>query len=778
MNSIPDEENPVVDSAESSMDETSDSPVEVSSQGIDPEDLKRAFEDLLQSAIREDRQVRDTQIRSWKRLQYYWDNILDIFADPITGDWRIPNWDELKDEVPPRLINIYRPHGEAIVAALSVTVPSVFYHPDDADNSDDVEAAKAYRTITDLLQLHNEAPMLFIRAIVILFNQGTVFGYNYYHEDPKFGTLAKPNIEFKDIAIYEAYCPECGEGLDAGTVPLQTQQGPGGLPQGQAPASGLPDQPQGPQLTYQCQNCGYQGPAEVNQSSERLPQIVGFDHSPKGSICQELFSGLNVKIPAYAKKQSEIGYLLLSFVQSTAMLRSIFPDQAEKINGRQNLDYEGFSRLPSNYYGQIPENAANVDCLWVRPWQFWDLGIGKKDLIQQLTKAYPDGAYGIFIDNEFIEAHDENMDEHWTVSANPMGTSLYSRPLGENLATVQDIRAQLTEISLETAEYGIPEMFADPGVLDFTKYGEGRAKPGMVTKAKARPGKALGDGFYTTNSAVLSQEIEPLRQQIDQDAQFVSAAVPSVYGGQQTGGSKTAQEYTQSRTAALQRLGTTYKILCSFWSQFQGRSATEYASVLKELNLDEKFTKREGNGNFVNVWIRNSSLAGKVGRVEPESSDQLPFSWAQKKDAIQQLLLSNIPQVIEVLTHPRNAEVMKEAIGLQELYIPGEEDRNRQFKEFQILSQGIPVQTHPEIDNAEIHIEVLKDILEGPLGEELDDNAKQACLMHLQEHQMQVQQMQMQAQQNASVGNNSQDPNKPGKAPVAKPKVGQNGPGD
>src|SRR3990167_96698 len=464
-------------------------------QQIDPEELKGALEDLLKDARREDRFVRDEQVRLWRRLEYYFNNILDIFMDPVTRDWRIPNWEELEEEgeFSPRLINIYRPHGEAIVAALSVTVPGIFFHPDDADNPDDIEAAKAYRTITELLQLHNDAPMLFIRAICILFNQGTIFGYNYYHEDPKFGTLKKPRIEFKDIAIYEAYCPQCGEGLDAGTMPMPGSEGQGDS-QGINPTN----------QNYQCQICGYEGPAEINKNSEKLPQIVGFDHSPKGSISQELFSGLNVKIPAYVKRQEECGYLLLEFTQSVAMLRSIFRDKADKINGKQNLDYEGFSRLPPNYYGQIPENAANVACLWLRPWQFWQLEIGKKDLILQLEKTYPDGLYAIFIDDEFMEAHEENIDEHWTISDNPLGKSLYGRPLGENLSTVQDINSQLIEIELQTAEYGIPETFVDPQVLDFTKYGEGRAKPGMVTQAKARAGKSLADGFHTTKTAILS----------------------------------------------------------------------------------------------------------------------------------------------------------------------------------------------------------------------------------------------------------------------------------
>lgn len=711
---------------------------------VTDKEIEDALYDLLKQARDEDRFVRDTQLLQWKRLEYYWNNILDIFLDPASLDWRVPNWAELEEEgeVAPRLINIYRPHGESIVAALSVAIPSIIFHPDDADNPDDVEAAKAYRSITDLLALHNNASMLLIRAIVILFNQGTIFGYNYYHKDPKYGSLSSPRIEVKDIEVFEVHCPSCGAALDAGTV-----QG-GMVPQGEE--------------SYSCQECGFQGPVERDITTEPIPQIVGFDKTPKGSIKQQLYSGLNVKIPAYVQDAESCGYLLLEFSQSVGLLRSIFKEVAKDINPKANdQTWESFSKLPLQYLGQMPDNAANVSCLWLRPFQFWNYDVEKIEIIKELEKRFPDGCYAIFINDTFMEAHSENMDEHWTISDNPLGSFIYAKALGENLATIQDLRASLVEIEMQTAEHGIPETFADGSVLDFTKYGEGRARPGMMTQVKPKPGKSIGDAFFSTKSAILSQEIDPLRQHLDQDAQFVVGDFPSVYGGVSTGGSKTASEYSKSQAAALQRLGTTWKIVNAFWAKFQSRSAVEYANVLKEMNQDVSFSKRADKDSYVNVWIRATSLSGRIGRVEPESSEQLPISWAQKKDVLSQLLTIPVPEILSVILHPRNSGVVKDIMGLPELYVPGEEDRLRQFKEFFIMSQGIPVPTNQLIDNAAVHIEVLRSILEGPQWDQLEENAKQACMMHLQEHMMVAAQQEEQA---------SKDENSGSPSPEKKPK--------
>jgi len=721
-NEVMNEEIPI-ESTEEVVEEGVGGPVE---EALTEQELSAALKDLLLMAREEDRPVRDAYLNVLIRLEYYWNNVLDIFRDELTGQYRVPNWSELEDEIPPRLINIYRPNGEAIVAALSVAVPGIYFAPDDPDNPDDVQAAKAYRSISELIQVHNSASLQIIKVITTIFNQGTVFGYCYPQSNPKFGTIQTPIVGMVDVTEYQVHCPQCGEPLDAGP---EVQE------------------------AYQCPQCGYQGPIEGTPVISQIPQIVGYDETPKSRINQEIFSSKHVKIPAYTTKQQDNGYLLLEFLQSVSMLRSVFQDKANQINSGSTSDWEGFAKIPIIYLDQQPDNAANVSALWLRPWQFWHLS--DSVIVQKLLKKFPSGCYAIFINDEFMTAYDEDMDDMWTISANPMGDNLLMRPLGENLATIQDIRAQLVEIELQTAEYGIPEVFADPRVLDFTKYGASRSKPGMVTKAKAISGKTLAEGFHMNKPAVLSPEIDPLRRQIDQDAQFVSGAFPSVYGGTNSGGSKTAAEYQQSRSAALQRLGTIWKIASDFLAQFQSRSATLYANILRELNQDERFAKREG-ASYVNVWIRSTMLKGKVGRVEPESSEQLPITWAQKKDAIEKLLATNNEMITGILSHPRNSLLVKEALGLNDIYVPGEDARMRQLAEFNLLMQGIPVPINVEIDNHQVHIETLISVLEGPVAEQLSEEGFQATMEHLMQHKQvmaeraMAEQEQMMAQQQAA----------------------------
>lgn len=690
-----------------------------------PDELKKHLERMLQDCREEDKDIRDEQLRIWKKLDYYWNNILDIFWDEVARDWRVPtdnDWEEL-EELPARIINIFRPHGEAIVAALSVTIPSLIFYPDDAESPDDLEMARAARDISDLVSRHNDGPMLFIRAIVVMLNQGTIFGYNYFNQDSKYGTLDRPEISFRDFSFYDVFCDFCGSPID-GMVETR------------------------PSEVYDCPNCGSQTRGSVRETKERLPEIVGFNKEPKSSVAQEVYSGLNVKIPMNARKQEECGYLLLEFYQSVAMLRSIFSDNEESAKEIQaDYDKGELNEVAALYRNRIPDNSARVSALWLRPYQYWMICNDDEDydFINELKKRFPSGIYALFVNDKLMEIVEESMDDHWTISKNPLGSTLLARPLAENLATIQDIRAELVELEIETVEHGIPETFVDPTVLDLDKYSKQRSRPGMVTAAKPRSGKTLQEAFHTTKTAILSQEVDPIRQHIDQDAQFSLGSFPSVYGGLAQGGSRTASEYAQSRAMALQRLGTIWKLLCEWYADFQARSVDEYINILREEGRDERFVSKEGN-SFVNKWIRLSSLTGRVGRVEPEASEQLPTTWAQKKDVIFQLVQGGIPEILQLLIHPRNIEIVKNAIGLQELYIPGEDARNRQLREFVDMSSGIEVQVNPELDNHEVHAEILSGLLESPLSETLSPEARQICLMHLQAHQAVLAERQLQEQ--------------------------------
>ena len=634
-----------------------------------PDEWKTVLTSLLQGCEREDESVHYAWIRKAKRLELYFNNIVTLFWDNLTNDWSIPNWDEKEFEgVPPRIINIYRPHGESIIAALSVGVPSVLFFPADADNADDIDKAENFNALVKIIQKHNKAKLLYIKILSILFNQGTPFVYSYCKKDRKFGFYQVEETSLQDQTSYQHECPVCGNPFGDG-----------------------PETP----ATIPCPSCKQTVQTEVTPTTKQVPVPIQVDKE-KGRIIIEPFGVLNVKVPYAARTPEQCGFLILKFDQSVASLRSIFC-----VNGAggeqpliENIEpstadptVDSTIRYPSVFLNNQPQNTAVVKCVWYRPWQFELIVTGKegtnREEVDAIKQKYPQGCYVIYIGDEPVEINDEDIDDHWTIGLDPRSSSIHAEPMGTNLAMIQDINAEIDELELQTMEHGISELFIASDAIDFNKYGNAQAKPGNVTQAFKEPGRNIGDNFFETRTAMLSPEVMALTQKYKNLAEFVTGDFPTVYGGT-VPGTSTATEYTKSQNQALQRLGTVSSLASFLWADILDKATNEYAN---QLEYDEKVTDKTASG-FQTTNIDHLALTrGEVGNCEPEFSELLPLSSGQIKDTLMQLVQSKDPMLMAMLSHPQNNELVKKALAIPELYIPGINDRTKQYREISMLLQ-------------------------------------------------------------------------------------------
>jgi hypothetical protein len=332
--------------------------------------------------------------------------------------------------------------------------------------------------------------------------------------------------------------------------------------------------------------------------------------------------------------------------------------------------------------------------------------------------------------------------------------------MGALLVNVQEITNDIISLALQTIEHGISQTFADPGVLNFEQYRQTEVLPGGVYPAVAKSGKALGEGFFETRTASLSQEVLPFFQQIQSLGQTASGALPSLFGGQ-IEGSKTASEYSMSRAQALQRLQNTWKSLTSWWKEIFSKVIPMY---IKELKEDEHQVEKDQSGNFINVFVRIAELEGKLGRVELEANENLPVTWSQRKDTYMKLLEQQNPVILEALTAPENIKNLVEAIGLEDFTVPGQDDVDKQHEEIRLLINSEPIMQPPneqqileammagqpanpielpsvevdyELDNHTIEAGICRSYLVGPAGrllkvENLDGYRN--VLLHMKAH--------------------------------------------
>jgi hypothetical protein len=549
--------------------------------------------------------------------------------------------------------------------------PSAIFYPDDADVQEDIATAKVCNKIKENIEKQNRAELLLIKCLMIMFNQGTVFTYTYNKNDSKYGTYTVPKVGKDPITMHTTLhnCPECGSNMKE-----------------YVKMGDKPDSPDDDE--QQCETCGYVGVPQKEEYEEEVPEIIGSELFSKARTVIEIFSPLFVRVPFYARSQEHIPYLNLRFEQHISAIREIYPFVRKKgITG-------SVDRIDSTDRGievtTDTNNLTTVDCWWVRPWAFCCI-TDRDDDIKKLKEKYPDGFYAVFIDKELVEIANEDLDKHWEISENPLSNYIHGDPLGKPLAPIQDLKNEVVDLQIETFEHAIPETFARGDVLDFKKYAKEEARPGMMFPAMTPPdGQTLAGSFFTVKSAVISEEYDLFSRRLDEAGQFVSASFPSIYGGPATSGSKTAREYTESRSMALQRLSLPWTILKHTWAGTMAKAVPLYIKGIKESGEDQKIVEKTKTG-FVNSWIRQSDLDGRIGRVEADTEEELPQSAAQLKSVLIDLMTLKSDYIDEALYHPNNTPLIAKALGNPDFYIPDADDRNKQYDEFNDLLNGIEV---------------------------------------------------------------------------------------
>jgi len=200
-----------------------------------------------------------------------------------------------------------------------------------------------------------------------------------------------------------------------------------------------------------------------------------------------------------------------------------------------------------------------------------------------------------------------------------------------------------------SAATNVPVTWANPSVLNFEQFRQTEVSPGGVYPAVPKAGQNVSDAFFQSKFTTLSAEVMPFMQFVQEMAQMVCGALPSLWGGSQPNSSKTLGQYSESRAQALQRLQNTWIMFLIWWKEIHGKVIPSFIKCMKE---DEKYVDKDDNGNFLNVFIRKAELQGKIGSIELDCSDQLPTTWSQKADKVMQLLMSTNPLVQGAITAP------------------------------------------------------------------------------------------------------------------------------
>jgi hypothetical protein len=631
------------------------------------EEAKKCLKEMIEDFERIEQPVREKMVRYWKKLELFWKGIQNIYWDYAARDYRKLGESEPNEELDyyyqDKIVNICRAHGESVISALSQDIPAVIFPPDDADNPTDVQTSKGYTKASELLGKCNDAEYLLMYGIYILWNQGVIGAYNYNLADFDFGSIEKPNYVDEEVEVKDFACPNCGNPLEGAIEETPTV----------------------------CPTCEQEVmPFAIDSRTETRSYQDGIIEEPKKREKIEFYGPLSFRIPHYVTNPKHTPYVGLDTECHIDYARDLYQDL--EITEESDIErYDRWARLSTDYQGELSHGLVTLRRYWLRSWTYNRFKKDRSEIYDYLRETYPDGVKVTLINDKVANCEPEKIDEHWTFTLSPLSSHIHAEPIGAALIPIQEMRNELIVLKLQTIEYGIPETFADPQVLDFDAYRKHENTPGQIYPAKSPVGQSLESGFTTLKTATFPKEAVEFQRELDSDGQFVSGAFPSIYGGSMPSASKTAAEYQMSRNQALQRLQTTWKIVSKFWALVMDKSVRSFISNMTE---DERIVQRKSH-SFINVYIRQNELTGKVGKAEPEIAQTFPMSWMQKRDLLMQLLQLGNEYIGEALFHPENTGLLSQYLGFRDFYIPGDDARTKQLIEIQKMLETEPIEMMP-----------------------------------------------------------------------------------
>ncbi len=660
-----------------------------------PDRLQDALRRLVFQFSTESELTRRQEIRRIKQAHQFWRGLQYLWWNERDQNWHLPFEEKLLDnsalDTMPRyefVTNIYQAFGLSLVSVLSQDVPRVRFFPTSTQAEEDVAAAKAATEVAQLVERNNRVGNLIADEAFHLWTDGKVGAYvRYVVDGQRFGFHPESDIGEREVKIgADSYvCPECGEETRAGGTVEQN----GTVGQG--------DGDDGSSKITSCAQCGALLTEEDFVAAETITVPAGETklRVPNGQEVIGIVGGLELKTPPWANEMHEYPYLQWNMEVHLARLRAAYPHAADKIgppvaSGAQ--EYERLARLAQSQGGPLTEggdfniNLITFQRTWLRPWAFFALD--DRDLRDQLLKLFPDGAYVAFAGDVYCESRNESMDDHWRVLHALPGDGSSGRPaLGDALISVQERFNTLSNLQMETYEYGIPPIYADSEVLDFDSLQSQTAEPGSHYPARAKPGQSLAAGFFQPAPAEIPPDLaEHAANLMGPIAQFLTGAFPALFGGAMSN-NDTASGYAMARDQAMGRIGLVWRRMKFFHADVMMLAVDCFR---RNRPTDVEVTLLGAGAAFESQWIRLTDLKGNLFSY-PETDEQYPTLWSQQRAVLMQLLGNPDPQMQAVLAHPENMTLVKRLIGLEELVIPDEESRAKQYREIAHLVAEVPV---------------------------------------------------------------------------------------
>lgn len=697
------------------------------------DDQKNAVLELYKDAAKRDYPARLVEvITAWEAALFY--RGFQFLLPRRGGGWVIPGEStgygpSMQMDLALLPTNIYSARGQMIIAALTRTVPTVVFAPQDPTNDADITTEESAEKFLKVIRRNNDFIMTQTDAARILWNDGR-FGYwsRFVKDGQKFG--------WEEDDVPDDLVPEDGVS-EEGTTPVEEAAG-AEAPEAQDTAEEGPGdegQEAQPEQEFEPQeDVEGQQPAEDESTEgedEDKPTPIK-DRTPRGQEVRTAHGKLEMKIvPMMANDLDEVDALILDIEYDETRAKGMFPKHAKDIKAgdlglaegeiaklaRQNVKLG----MQSTY---VTSSSVASDVTVSRAWFKTSalMGIKKEDIRDELIAMFPNGMLVCYAGKELVYARNESMYDCWTLGQAYSGDGQNRNAMGTSTLPIQKRLNNWLDLMNDFFVRAIPKKWMDNKTFNVQAIRGQSNIPGDIGAFKYKPGVSTAELVFVEPAVVPPAELADfIKEYSGPLAELLSGAYPALAGGD-TGTADSGVAIATQRDSALGRLAPTWHSIKKCESE-SCRQMIVWGAKCRDKSINEKIP----GGEVVTIEI-NDLKNGNISCF-PESDENFPVTYTQQKNDFKEVFdaATKSPQLGEVFFNGANLAFMKRMSGLKELYIPEVAAHEKQLGEFDIIMKGIGPLPNPQIQALEQKVQQVESVGVDPM--ELEEAKKELAAM-------------------------------------------------
>ncbi len=569
--------------------------------------------------------------------------------------------------------NIYGAHCDIITSALVRDIPECRFEPFDPNYDPDITAADAAKDFKEIFARNNDLRGLHTQAADYMCTDGRVLFYTRMVVDgQRFG--------YEDPDDDNPVVPE-----DETTGPPESPNESEGLEQAQ----------------------------ELNDSPVKKSK-----RKPRAREITECFGKLEHKLPIQTQAISEMDFVFAFRDMHVSRAKGIYSWVADDIvanSGRRGkdgkiqpgggipeLELDRIARincalaLPGTYVtgDTFNQDTTEYHC-WLRPSAFMEID-NSKGIRDSIMEKAPDGLLAVYCGDTFCFARNESIDDHLHVLQCFPGSGQNRIALMSKVLSVQKRLNTLLDLIFDYFIKCVPTTWLPEPTINVEAVQSQGNTPGAVRPYQYTAGMELKNAIVVEDTP----QPNPMLWQVIQDlfnnfAEMLSGALPSLFGAEAN--TDTVGGIAMQRDQALGRLSSPWGALQAATATYM-RQAAQCAASCRE-KLGQLMMSESINGR--KVTVNASALKGHV-LCFPEVDSNFPETWTQRQSRFQQIMAEgqNNPNLMRLLSLPKNIKIAKDAMGFTDLEVPEAASVDKQLGEFEILMKTGPA-PNPQVVKAQ-----------------------------------------------------------------------------